>query len=415
MWKVLRRHQGLQEDEDAATRVAANANVSIAGDNGSAAGYMPPSTAAQAARLDRFTINQRSIAQHGSKPQAAEAPADVLTAPYGNWVYGKILVHATHENVVLRRRAYSMLLELFAQRTEHAVNSLNAGAMKTMVESLKDADEDVRGLACMALQTLARTPRGQEIAFEEDHFPAFLAVLDDESPAVVAEGLRLCYACHLATNEGVGTQKLIQLGCIQRYVEKVGSPDEDVCATALTALGRVFDVKEAFIVVNDEHAIKAVTKALKTRRDTTILVEAAEVVSKAAFYSAGKRAAVLEHTVEAILPLITHDDAVMRTAATGAVVALTISEDGKLQAIGAGIVERLMELLQTEEERDVLANAVKTVCNISEHPLARQQLVSLVPRLQQVASIASADDHGALKSSVERAIAMIMWKPGDVY
>ena len=64
-----------------------------------------------------------------------------------NPLYDKVLQHATHDNVVLRRRAYSMLLELFAQRGEHAISSLNAGAMGVMVKSLTDEDESAGGAA----------------------------------------------------------------------------------------------------------------------------------------------------------------------------------------------------------------------------------------------------------------------------
>uniref|UniRef100_A0A7S1QQC5 Condensin complex subunit 1 C-terminal domain-containing protein n=1 Tax=Neobodo designis TaxID=312471 RepID=A0A7S1QQC5_NEODS len=420
MWKVLRRQQGLDDapstdPTDAAPSSSGGGSsgpVPISRDGGP--GYVAPITGAQAARLTRFQINQRTLALHNSQPQVAPAPDDALTTPHGNWVYDKLLRHASHENPVLRRKAYSMLLELFAQKADHAVNSLHGGSMATMVASLKDEDEDVRGLACMALQAVIKTPRGQEVAFAGQHFEAFLSVLDDDSPAVVAEGLRLCHACHMAVNDGAATERLIALGAVPKYVDKISSPDDDVCAMALAALGRVFDVKEAFIVVNDNRALRPITKVLATREDPTALVEAAEVVSKVAFFLAGKRAAVHERTVESVIPLAAHPDPVVRTAATGALVALTISEDGKLQAISADVVPKLKELFASEGERDVLANAVKTVCNVSEHPIARQQLADLVPQLKEIGEMAE-ESHGSLQTSVQRAIAMIQWTPGDVY
>lgn len=419
MWKVLRRHQGLDAagSGDASSAPGATFDVPICGIDGATEGYVVPTTAAQAARLSRFHINARALALHNSTPQAAPAPADSLTTPYGDWVYGKLMQHATHENPVLRKKAHWMLLELFAQKNEHAVASMNHNAMNVMINSLKDPEEDVRGLACMALQVIVHTARGQELLFEGAHFPALLAVLDDEAPHVVAEGLRLCTQCHMAINDGAATERLVQAGCVPKYVSKVGSPDDDVCCAALSALAKTVDVKEAFIAVNDHHALPAVTKCLRGRTDPAVLVVAAEVVSKLAFFSAGKRAAVNERTVEAILAHVSHDDAVVRTAATGALVALTISEAGKRQAIDAGAVDRLVLLLDGEGERDVLVNAVQTVCNLSEDPRARQQLAGLVPRLQAISEAAQGSDETlvSLRKAVDRAIALIRWRPGDVY
>lgn len=410
MWKVLRRHQGL-EDTDAPH--AQPSTVPISGGEGQP-GYVRPVTDAQGNRLTRFEINARSIANHSSTPQAAPHPDDALTAPHGDWVYAKLLRHAKHENALLRRKAYLMLLELFDQKQVHAINALHADGMAVMVDSLSDSDEEVRELACVALQAVVHTTRGQDVAFRTDVFGAFLKAVDDDSPVVVAEALKLCYQCHMAINDGAATARLIQLGCVPKYVDKIGSPDDLVCANALSALGRVFDIKEAFITVNDNKALGPITKALRTRKDPSILVEAAEVVSKLAFFSSGKRAAVHEHSVEPVLALLGHEDAVVRTAATGALVALTISEDGKSQALAAGAVDKLRALFADESERDVLVNAVKTTCNLAEHPIARAQLADVVPRLESIKRDAD-DDLGALGKSAERAVAMIKWQPGDVY
>jgi hypothetical protein len=389
MWSVLRRYQNLEGG------AAADA---------AAAGGGP----------DAFGTNQRTLALHGCRADPAPQDAAALTVPYGALVHEKLLRHMAHDAVQMRRKALMTMLELYQQKQEHAVSSLHAGAVQVYVGLLPDEDEDVRAMACMALQNVAVLPLGQAQILGGKHIPAFLAAVDDASDVVAAEALRLCAALHQAHNECAATTELVRRGAVARYVARAASEDDEVCATALTALGKAFDVKESFIEVLDCHGLRPLTAAVSTRQDPVAIIEASECISKLAFYTAGKRAAITEKTVIPIIELLTHAATAVRTAASGALVALTISEAGKLQAIDADVVGKLRASLDAEVERDILVNEIKVVCNISEHPVARQQLAALIPRLQEIEQLA-AEEHPTLVSNAQRAIAMVRWAPGDVY
>jgi len=407
MWSVLRRVQGVEANAVAPGRVAPATPPTAAMRGGDADG-------AAAGKLDQFAVNQRTLATHCTRADPKPSDPSVLTTPYGNLVYDKLLRYMRHDSHVMRRKAYGAMLELYAQKTEHVILSLKDDAVAVYVGNLKDEDDEVRAMACQTLQLVAGTPNGQVAILDGGHIPAVLDVLQDTSPAVVAEGLRLCCALHQQHNELRATKELLRHKAVPVYVEKAASPDDDVCAMALAALARACDVKEAYIEILDHRALKPLTDAVATRSDPIVVVEAAECIGKLAFYSAGKRAAVHDRTVVPVIRLLSNEEPVVRTAASGALVALTISEAGKMQAIEAGVVETLTLSLKGEQERDILTNEVKTLCNISEAPAARAELAACIPRLEEIIELCH-EEHPTLAVGAKRAIAMIRWQPGDVY
>lgn len=399
MWQVLRRYQGEEYGPHAAT-------PALSPDT-------PEGQRAALRQRDRVGVSLRTIAQHECRPHPTPQDPRVLTTPYGDLVYGKLVRSMAAPEVLTRRRALAMLLELYALKAEHVGASLAAGTTAALTARLQDEDDDVRAAACEALGFIAQQPKGQEDILRGGHLAAFLAAVDDPSSAVVAEALRLLCSVHAAHNECACTRGLMALGSIPKYVACASSTDLDVACVAFAALGKVFDVKEAFIEALDTGAMPAITAALDERSDPLLIIEASECAGKLAFYSAGKRAAVRHETCKALAKHLRHLEPAVRTAVSGALVAVTISESGKLLAIDSDVVPQLMDALAAEDERDVLVNQVKILCNLSEHPYARQLLSRVVPRLNELAAVGSG--HAPLVESVQRALAMIRWQPGDAY
>lgn len=408
MWTVLRRYQGVAYEP---TQIpGSDAGKKATPQSGRTSGRRSGGS------LDAFTVNQRTLFLHQNRPSPPPDDPNILTAPYGAWIYSKLLAAAAYpenSNPVMRRQALSMLLDAYAQKTEHVVLSLRDGAAVALAQCLKDPDEEVRTQACVALELIVMHPSGQAQCLEDKLLPAFLEALSDHSCHVATEALRLCASGHAAHNDMLMTKELVRLGAVAKYVALASSPDDSVCAAALAALSKVFDVKEASIAVLDHDGMKPLTVAVSSRTDPQVLIEAAECIGRLAFFSAGKRAAVHERTVEPIVKLITHADTIVRTAASGALVALTVSEAGKAQAIESGVVPTIVSAIQSEDERDVLINDVKTICNLAEHPVARLQLHAVIPRLEEMSAMAAAE-HPTLVRNVELCVRLLKWQPGEV-
>eukprot|EP00388_Colpodella_angusta_P036514 GDKK01039097.1.p1 GENE.GDKK01039097.1~~GDKK01039097.1.p1 ORF type:complete len:100 (-),score=10.30 GDKK01039097.1:68-367(-) len=96
----------------------------------------------------------------------------------------------------------------------------------------------------------------------------------------------------------------------------------------------------------------------------------------------------------------------------GALAALTVYVPGRQQALELHLVEEIAAAINSEEQRDVLANHMHTICNMAEHPQARFALrATAIPRLEEIVGLTV--DYPELHESAVRAIKVIMWVPGE--
>ena len=172
MWSVLRKYQNEEhrtDDELAALELPDGTLSNVLKPN-IPANNLHPATTAQA----RHQLTLRTIAMHETKPYRSPADIDqqtLLAAPYDRRIYGKIARHLQNENVEIRRSAVGQLLELYAQKREHIIYSLNEKLMgeNHMLRllttiSLHDPDEEIRIHACVALAHILREPLGGQLA-----------------------------------------------------------------------------------------------------------------------------------------------------------------------------------------------------------------------------------------------------------
>lgn len=172
MWSVLRKYQNEDhrtEDEAAALQLD-NGDVSNVLQPNIPANDLHPATTAKA----RHQLSLRMIAMHETKPYRDMSDINqqtLLAAPYDRRIYGKIAGHIQDESVEIRRAGVQQLLELYAQKREHVIYSLNEKLMgdNHMLRlltciSLHDPDEEIRVHACMALTHIMKESLGGQLA-----------------------------------------------------------------------------------------------------------------------------------------------------------------------------------------------------------------------------------------------------------
>lgn len=391
MWSVLRRQQGDYYEKQPHVRV-------------------PPGAEG---RLSKVDLALRTIAMHETKPYAAPQDPLVLTTPYGSVVYAKIVKNLSHENVVLRRQAVSMLLDLYLLKGEHVMESLSAGVLDALLERLSDPDDDMRTQACIALEFIIKQPKGQEVVLSRDTavLKRFLDATEDSCSDVVVEALRLLASSHAVYNEYESTKRLVEkLGVVPTYVKKIQDRDDAVICTACSAAAKVFDIKEAFIPFITHGGVEAVTSALKRTEEAMTVVEACEVISKLGMFQLGLERCTKVKTIAALLPHIRHENVAVRTSSSAAVAQLVVHAEGKQLALESAAIDILATAVETEDERDVLMNLVKGIGLLSEHPKAREPLKAVANRLRDVVSLA--EDYEPLRLGAQRALLSIEWVPG---
>ncbi|KAF8302803.1 hypothetical protein TcYC6_0043030 [Trypanosoma cruzi] len=357
----------------------------------------------------RYERNQRCILMHEMKRYPRSLDPEIFTRPFGELEYEKVRAWMLDDRVGRRRQAVDHLLELYVLQRENVIRSLRYGFLDVLLSTLhNDESEEMRCKSAEALAFLLRETKGLDMLLAMDDeggtIGKLLKALDDPSKEVVILVLRVTIACRAAYNAYEATVRLVKYGFIECCIALLRHEEVRVSATACSALATIFSVKEAFIRFIRSGGMAEVTEALK-RNGVFVASEAAEVVTQAAVYRLGKKAAVNHCTLVALRPYMTHDNLRVRTAVTGAVAQLTIYEPGKQQAVDENIAPILLELLMHEEERDVLVNVLKTFVNVAEHPAGRRQLLGAKDRLQFIAR--EADDYQPLNLSVAEALSQL--------
>ncbi|EAN79570.1 hypothetical protein, conserved [Trypanosoma brucei brucei TREU927] len=380
MWSVIRKLQGVPLDDDSDTSAES--------------------------RIER---NQQSIMMHEMKPHPRPLDPDIFTRAYGLLEYEKTRTWMLSEEFNKRVQAIDHLIELYTQQRENAVRSLRYGFLELLLSTLhNDEEETMRCKAAEALAMLLMEPLAVDmlLAMDDEKFTLreLLATLSDPSHEVVILSLRLILPCRMAFNSYEAIARLVKYNFIERGIALLRHPEDRVVATACTALVTIFSVKEAFIPFIRLGGMSELTVALH-RDDPFVISEAADVVTHAASYRMGKKAAVDCRTLVALMPHMLHQNLRVRTAVTGAVAQLTIYEPGKYQAVDEGLPPLLLALLMEEEERDVLVNVVKGIINVAEHPVGRKRLLGAKERLQSLSSVA--DDYQPLTSSICEALSQL--------
>ncbi|KAG8347197.1 hypothetical protein ERJ75_000823900 [Trypanosoma vivax] len=362
--------------------------------------------------VSSFERHQHSIMMHEIKPYPRQLDPDIFTRPYGDLEYEKVRVWMLSDVADKRLQAINHLLELYVQQRENSIRSLKYGFLELLLSTLHhDEEERMRCKAAEALIMLLLEPKALDMLLSMDDekgaLRELLKTVEDPSSEVVILSLKVMIACRMAYNAYEAIARLVKYGLIERCIALLRHADDRVTATACTTLGTIFSVKEAFIPFVEAGGVAELTAVLQ-RDDPFITAEAADVITLAAAYRMGKKAAVERRTLSFLLPHMLHENLRVRTAVTGAVAQLTIYEPGKQQAVDCGVPPVLLEILAQEGERDVLVNVVKGIVNVAEHPAGRRQLLGAKERLQAIAR--EADDYQPLTSSISEALSQLARK-----
>ena len=358
--------------------------------------------------------NQNHIARHSCRPNVKEVPSHLLTEPYGLNLYPKIISTLNSDNSELRQKALEVLLSCYGQKQEHIIRSVEYNVTESLIKRLSDQSNNTRALAGQALRNVVSTQTGLKEVLDNNYITEIMKAVDDSDPNVTVEAFSCLAAMDHSVDESRGTEALIKAGCIAKYIEMARKGPAIVSEHALTALSKVFHVKEAFVSVLKEGAMETIFDLIQSK-DTSngVKQQCCATVSRICFYSAGKREAVKIGILQYLGPLLSSSSIELKRHASSAMMMITVANEGKQQVLDYGVLDVLIENFTSETDPATMTNFLKSICNISESPVARQQLSVLLPAMKTIAEENSADDKNPLLSrTAMRAIHLVEWRPG---
>lgn len=383
MWSVIRRHQGLSSNR--------NEFASLSNES-------------------KYQRHQMCILMHEAKANVPSIDPKIFTKAFDRLIFEKIARWILDEDPEMRIQAADQLIELFVEKREHCILSLSYNILPILIAVLcTDEVTEIRERAAAALEILLKEPLGQDLLISmekrgEEPLERLLSATSDSSDSVVVLTLRVLVACNGGLSLHITTEALVQLGCIQCYLDILVKRENPIVkAVVCSALLPTFDVKESFITFLDHEGMRIVTEALRVD-DATLVSTAAEVISRVAEFPEGKRDAVRCGTLEALQPYLNHENLTTRVSVVAALAQLTVLEPGKYQAVKINLPQSVIEQIDVEEERDVLIFLAKLIYNIAEYPDGREKIKGCQGRLHELLLFAGEDAEiiAALNEAIEK-------------
>ena len=298
-------------------------------------------------------------------------------------------------------------MSAFGNKHEHVVRAVQYDVVEALVDRLSDSCTTARALAGKCLMHIVSTELGLQNVLTKGFETRILNASEDKEASVAVEALTCLASMDHSIGGASGTEALIAAGCIPKYIAQAKAGPAAVTERALCALRKVLGVKEAFIAVLDQGGMDALASLLSSTQHG-VLEQACETAAQLCFFSAGKRAAVSLGMLGSLKPLMSSSSTIVRRGATAAVMAVSLDNEGKKQALETGIVKLLTQLVREETDGQTTMNILKIVTNCAEAPVARTELLPIVGFLKTL----SESTNQALAKAAHAAAHKVEWKPG---
>jgi hypothetical protein len=369
--------------------------------------------------------------------KAQPFPPDDLGLAFGDRQHPKLVKQCTAEDAALRNRALAHVCQQVKYARETA-SFLPAGLVPALNSSAEHAtDAESRTLATAALARLSLEGNGREhmlLPGPSASVPTLLRLAVDPEPAVRQNALS---CARQLGREGAGAQALVEGGAVALLVARcTAEKGPGLLAPVLAALEIILRTSHAGLAeAIAGGAIAVVCGLLASAIDSEACERACYCLATLTDGIAEKRAAVDEGVVPRLLACLSglrsaeeaEEEAPegrvslrerVATAATAALMSLSIDNDCKATAVQAGAVRALEPLLLDAVARDrqdglgpanstLIQNATKLLANLAEEPKGRKQLQRSLKELQPLAAC----EEPLLQKNAAIAIQKVTWKP----
>jgi hypothetical protein len=331
----------------------------------------------------------------GVQVRAGPFGTDDLGLAFGQRAHPKVVKQVVAEDDALRRKALAHVCEQLRYARETAA-FLPAGVVPALNQSAEHKeDAETRRLASAALARLSLEGNGRQHMLMDGSsasVPVLLRLVLDAEAAVRANSLTAVLA--LGKHDD-GAAQLIAGGAVklllERCTDETGGVDgAELLAAVLAALETCMMHSEAGLAEAIElGGVSTIANLLAQSPSMEVSEHACYCLAALTVGSTEKKAAMAAGCFTTLLTLITRlhgasdesyvMDERVATAATAALMVITVETECKAEATRAGAVKALAPLLRALPQLGpanctLTANVCKCMANLAEHPHGRKQL-----------------------------------------
>jgi len=344
---------------------------------------------------------------HEAKGDATTKPKDVIVAAFGNQKCPKLIEQVMSEHAVTRRNALAVLCDEL--RNPLSVQGCVEAGMVPVLNTYISKSEDpaTKDRASRALAVCAMDAIGRESMLEHGSAYEVYTAIEDQNVKVrfnVYEAM---------VNFTKGTlpclASVIEAEYPKALVAKAASESPSVQPLVLKLMYNVIRSQLGLDDTLGSGGVPTCIELLESKEET-VRKEAATTLCFLCFTESAKQAAIKDGAVSILCRLMADSAWEVRSAATGALVAVTTTDEGKMALVPAGGAEAMMEVLRTAYQRSLKLNVLKLVSNAAVHPEVRAALREDERVLPTLDDYELGDDTLIAKHATI-AKAAVLWQP----
>jgi hypothetical protein len=369
------------------------------------------------------------LSKFENKGQPAEIPAVKIVEAYGLRKCPKLVHQIAGSDLEVRQNALAVICEEF-QNPFSISGCADEGAIKVLAQMVTDPDFTTRVRATKALSLAALDAKGLSAILHDDVIPLVLKGISDSADAVRGNVYQFLQAVSKSPD---GVNACVISGVTQALVGAlIKETDHSLKPFLLRSIYNLSSSEEGLIGAISSKAVESCIDLLrktvenakigKTTKgaiapdyssfEPSVVIEAAKTLGFMCFDGRAKIVA-LNHAAIAqligILKLKKHWTSDIRCSITVALMAITITDNGKIQIFEENGVDNIINLLY-DDSKVVILNTLKIISNIAIYPKNREILLhhpTCVAKLENLSNVAD----GFVSKHAKVALKAVNWTP----
>ena len=355
-----------------------------------------------------------------NKPNPKTSADTKIVAAYGLGKCPKLVKQIADSNLEVRRNALSVLCEEF-QNPFSVEGCCREGVISIIAEMVSDADYITRERASQALSIAAGDSNGFLTILESKAIPLILQGVDDPSEVVRGH----IFKCLLrVTQSNVGVEAAVHFRVIVSFVKVLRNEADALKPILLQAIHNMVGSEVGLLLAIEAGAVSVCIDLLKKTPlqteegnlvfpdgDLLILADSAKTLGFMCLDGRAKLSALQNGAIEQLIrllkvPLLKTE---VKQSVTIAVMAITITDEGKIQIYKHDGVDSILGLLY-DDSKIVVLNALKIISNIAVYPRNREIIVTDSTCLVKLRKLSKSEDLMVAKHA-GIALSSASWTP----
>ncbi len=349
-----------------------------------------------------------------NKPMPDEAPPTKIVEAYGLRKCPKLVSQICDSDLDIRINALAVLCDEF--KNPYSIEGcVREGVITVLAQMVTDPDYTTRVRATLALYLAASDANGFSaiIASQDEVLPKLVEGVYDPSE-VVRENV---YKCVLATTRTVeGVDACVTYNVTKSFVEVLDGEREELQPILLKTLHNLVGSETGLLEALDAKAVSAFIKLLqpgKVNQEKMIPVisDAARSLGYMCYDGRAKKEALELGAVERLIDILKMKAVapILKISTTIAVMAITITNEGKIKVYEAGGLDVILHLL-FDDNTVVVVNTLKIISNLAVYPKSRELFIQDTACAVKLRKLAKSED-SLIAKHANTALNSVSWTP----